>query len=210
MSSLLFILAICTSFLYPFTEVRSDSFTLQAGYDDVAAIYIEPIAAQSATYIAGMPFNIEDSLVAPPSGISGGIGRRIANFNLLSNSDFELQISGEPMHHEKEEGVALNYILTFDCELGFYSGNSISYNSYSFTFDSADEKKTWDPGMIFDEGSFVGTVDGNISFIFDTNAISAIHNGSDFNGDGVVEELPAGNYEAVVTVTIISTGDSVL
>lgn len=209
-SSLLFILAICTPFLYPFTEVRSDSFTLQAGYDKVSAIYIEPIAAQSAAYIAGMPFNIEDSLVAPIDGAAGGVGRRIANFNLLSNTDFELHISGEPMHHETKDGVVLNYILTFDCELGFYSGSSISYNSYSFTFNSADKKKTWDPGMIFDDGSFVGTVDGNISFIFDIDAIDAIHNGSDIDGDGVVDELPSGNYEAVVTVSIISTGDSVL
>ena len=210
-SSIFLIFLVGSSLSASYVEVRQDSFTLQAGYGTVAAISIKPIAAQTAAYIAGMPFNIEDSLVAPIDGsTASNAGRRIASFNLLSNTDFELEISGGPMMHENADPdttpAKLDYILTFECQLGVYSGNTIQTRPVDrFTFESKNQTEKWSPLLDYDEKSFVGTVDGYISFIFDDETINYIHENSDNE-----QNLPAGNYETTVTVKIIAKGDASL
>ena len=78
---LILCLFILTTILLPCTavieEVRSDSFTIQAGYGQVCDIIIEAIPAQSMSYIAGMPFDIEDAIVSYNSSELEG-GRTIA------------------------------------------------------------------------------------------------------------------------------------
>ena len=60
-------------------------FSLQAGFDSAMDISITPIAAQSQSYIAGMPFSIEDGQVQYQNTSQG---REIARWNVLSNTDF--------------------------------------------------------------------------------------------------------------------------
>ena len=42
-------------------------FDLQAGYESASSITVTPIPAQSQSYIAGMPFSIEDEIVTGES-----------------------------------------------------------------------------------------------------------------------------------------------
>ena len=117
----------------------SRSFTIQAGRDTVASLEITPISAQTENYRIGMPFNIEDTQVQ--NSVNGvpnlGSGRTIANWSLISNTNFDLTIQAEPLHYTGDQAEAadvpsLNYILTFFCNLTLANGNQ---EAIEFSFD---------------------------------------------------------------------------
>ena len=201
-SSLLFIMAICTSFLYPVTEVRSDSFTLQAGYDDVAAIYIEPIAAQSATYIAGMPFNIEDTIVKYSNG---GRGRTIAHFSVISNLNCKIAVEAENLKWESnpENPMAntpaeLSYILNFDYNVAYTAPDgSVQYSANDTGFSVVSDKKGEGEPLFtgtIPKNTYLSIMDGSISFMFDEATSNRIHN--------TPGDVPVGTYKGKVTITL--------
>lgn len=184
------------------TLVRSDSFTIQAGYDEVCEIDIKAIPAQSMAYIAGMPFDIEDDIVAYSAPDAG---RRIATFSILSNTPFEISFSGEPMRYMQENSTetysdeyrALDYILYFDCELGLYQNGVLSpASSETFSYRSSGEDgQKWRPSISMDDNSYVGNVEGAIRFMFDEATTNFIRSADD-------NTLPPGNYGSEVKVTI--------
>ena len=70
---------------------RYDSFMIQAAYKKACDVVVHDIAAQSTSYIAGMPFNIEEDIVAYHPD---DVGRRIATIDIISNTRFRLECSG--------------------------------------------------------------------------------------------------------------------
>ena len=198
--------------VFAYEIVRQDSFLLQAGYGQVAEIEINEIPAQSASYISGMPFDIEEALVQYNS--SPAQGRLIATFNIISNTNFDLRIYSEPMRHIDENGnfdtsddaPELHYILYFECNLGYYRNGVIqTVATDTFTFESRSNdmdngKVAWSPDILFDEYSYVGNVDGHIHFMFDSESSIDISGADDTT-------LPRGNYGANVVI-VIETDDS--
>ena len=207
---LILCLLILTTILLPCTavieEVRSDSFTIQAGYGQVCDIIIEAIPAQSMSYIAGMPFDIEDAIVSYNSSELEG-GRTIARFSILSNTPFKISFEGEPMRYMSMDGeneystayTDLHYYLYFDCTIGIYqNGVLIPRGQEIFSYLSRnDEEQSWSPSLsLIDKDSYVGNVEGNIRFMFDEETTSFINNeANDVN-------LPPGTYGAEVYVYI--------
>lgn len=187
-------------------------FDLQAGYESASAIHITPIPAQSQSYIAGMPFSIEDPIVTGESDI----GREIATWTLLSNVDFNIVVSpgeyggkmypidratGEP--YKKEDGTykyeGLDYTLTFRYQLGYVRGDSeydapVSLFTYESTNGQTVFNELTDGYTVNDENNFIGTVNGSIFFKFNDASSARIEDESD--------SLPAGDYMAYLTITL--------
>ena len=187
-------------------------FDLQAGYDYASSIHITPIPAQSQSYIAGMPFSIEDPIVTGESDI----GREIATWTLLSNVDFNIVVSpgkddgkmypidratGEP--YKKEDGTykyeGLDYTLTFRYQLGYVRGDSEYDAPVSlFTYESTNGKTVFneltDGYTVNDENNFIGTVNGSIFFKF--------NDASSYRIENEPASLPAGDYMAYLTITL--------
>ena len=206
--SILLLIGISLPLFADIRETNSDSFSIQAGYAEVASIYIEAIPAQSVAYIAGMPFDIEDAMVQFDSEEDGG--RRIAKFNILSNTKFKVTFEeGGPMQYygtppENSKPTDLHYILYFDCKLGVYENGILEViESDAFSYHSRNsEKQSWTPNIPEFDG-YVGNVDGTIRFMFDSQTSNFIKNQSDdFN-------LPPGTYSATVTVKIETEGEGV-
>lgn len=208
-------LFICLNLYADYASVRQDSFLLQAGYGRVANMTITEIPAQTTSYISGMPFDIEEALVQYNSSYSQG--RTIAYFNIISNTDFSVKVYGEPMRHLTEEGTfdvstgapELHYILYFECQLGYYNNGEIqTTTSSNFTFrsrnsDYVNGTTVWEPDFSMkDDNSFVGNVEGQIHFMFDSDTTSFISSANDTT-------LPRGTYGANVVIEIVpSDGDS--
>ncbi len=193
-------LAILVSFCMPagaaYVPVRSDSFSLQAGYGESMEVSVKEIPAQSNAYIAGMPFDIEERLVqygATPDG------RRIATIDLISNTPFTLEISGPEMTHLGGESTeeSLHYILNFNVTIGSYeNGTSVGHQEeFSFRSRSA-ESVVWTPSISNDEDTFLGSVNGYIYFMFDQETSNFISTSDDTS-------IPPGEYGADVVITIM-------
>lgn len=187
-------------------------FDLQAGYESASAIHITPIPAQSQSYIAGMPFSIEDPIVTGESDI----GREIATWTLLSNVDFNIVVSpgkdggkmypidretGEPYKNEegKYKYEGLDYTLTFRYQLGYVRGDSEYDAPVSlFTYESTNGKTVFneltDGYTVNDENNFIGTVNGSIFFKF--------NDASSYRIENEPASLPAGDYMAYLTITL--------
>ena len=187
-------------------------FDLQAGYDSASSIHITPIPAQSQSYIAGMPFSIEDPIVTGESDI----GREIATWTLLSNVDFNIVVSpgkdggkmypidretGEPYKNEdgKYKYEGLDYTLTFRYQLGYVRGDSeydapVSLFTYESTNGHTVFNELTDGYTVNDENNFIGTVNGSIFFKFNDTSSTRIKTDPD--------SLPAGDYMAYVTITL--------
>lgn len=187
-------------------------FDLQAGYESASAIHITPIPAQSQSYIAGMPFSIEDPIVTGESDI----GREIATWTLLSNVDFNIVVSpgkddgkmypidratGKP--YKNEDGAykykGLDYTLTFRYQLGYVRGDSeydapVSLFTYESTNGHTVFNELTDGYTVNDENNFIGTVNGSIFFKFNDTSSTRIKTDPD--------SLPAGDYMAYVTITL--------
>lgn len=181
---------------------KTDGFMIQAGYGSVCMIDVEEIPAQSASYIAGMPFNIEEDIVQ--YGMTD-YGRRIANISLLSNTPFSISVSGNPMQNvdtSKQATEELHYILTIQYLLGYYENGYINDGAedYYRFYSRQGTEAEWNLNVTSDPETFLGTVDGNIYFMFDEETSDFIRNESDD------VNLPVGNYEASVTITITSEG----
>ena len=186
------------------------SFRIQAGVGDKVSINVERIPAQTTSYVAGMPFNIEESFVDYTN--ADYQGRQIANIDIISNTKFDLEIEAEPMTHTTEESAELDYYLTFEYELGYQTSGGISNTVPSiFRYHSSNPSKwIWTEQVNADilDGTYVSNVDGRIYFKFD-QASSAKIQTEKGNAKG---DLPYGNYSANVTITIKTdayTGGSV-
>ena len=206
----------------------SRSFTIQAGRDTVASLEITPISAQTENYRIGMPFNIEDTQVqSSVNGVANlGSGRTIANWSLISNTNFDLTIQAEPLHYTGEDAAdvpSLNYILTFFCNLTLANGNQ---ESVEFSFDLNGSRCSTNHGVAstvtdgesifpaesasaastqfyFDllRGENIGLEQG--AFIGSLDGTVAFK----FSDDVTQEELasdtyPAGSYEALVYIRL--------
>ena len=191
---------LCSALFSADTERHMKSFRIQAGVGEKVSINVERIPAQTTSYVAGMPFNIEESFVEYTNVAYQG--RLIANFDILSNTKFDLEIKAEPMTHTTLSSAELDYYLIFDYRLGYQTAGGIS-NSIPkrFTFHSANPADwIWSDQVNADvlAGTYIGSVDGSIYFKFDSASTSEIQ-AEKGNNDG---DLPAGNYSATVTITI--------
>lgn len=196
------------------------SFSIQAGRDEFATIDITPISAQSENYRIGMPFNIEDSQVQ----YTNTAGRTIAEWSLISNTAFELLVEAEELHYIgaldeiANPPSGLPYILSFQCTMSLASGRttemnfwfdlssktcgagagsgtaevvaegvtiSSDYNTGAFLFKPIGNISTGLPG-----NAYLGSLDGTIDFRFSSGV------------DPSNEEYPAGQYEALVCITL--------
>lgn len=192
------------------TEEYMKSFRIQAGVGEKVSINVERIPAQTTSYVAGMPFNIEESFVEFTN--ADYQGRLIANIDILSNTKFDLKIVASPMTHTTKTSNELDYYLTFEYELGYQTSGGISNAIPSvFRVHSANPQDwIWSEQVNADilDGTYVGNVDGHIYFKFDEESSAAIKEEKG-KSEG---KLPAGNYSATVTINIITdsyTGGSV-
>ena len=198
----LMIIAILMSVsLYAVTDPISDSFMIQAGYEKACSVVVHEIAAQSASYIGGMPFNIEEDIVAYNPA---DVGRRIATIDIISNTRFRMTVTSDgPMKHIENDGVTrtvtstpLDYILTFQFLLGYYEGGHINESATTtIRYRTAGSDTSWTIDASPDSETFLGTVDGTIYFMFDQAA-------SDFIASSDDTSLPQGNYDSTVTIRV--------
>lgn len=202
---LLLLISISTSLLFG-SEAKDNwnvewtkSIIVQASYDSNLSVNVTPIPAQTQGYLQGMPFNIEDPGVSPDRAL----GRRIATWRLLSNSsNFKMIVKANALTHTEDKSCRLPYRLSFEYNLGYYSGNNIKYTKTyteaietdsnegytSVTFDIVDRVEKAE-GVVFDGTLSVGNNDGYIYFAFLPEADIA--------------NAPAGDYEAQVTIELI-------
>lgn len=189
-------------------------FDLQAGYESAWSLSVEPIPAQSLSYIAGMPFSIEDPMVLGASST----GREIASWSVLSNVDFRIHIYGRngngqmyPVIIGEDAGViqnpayqgdGLDYILTFTYRLGYVT-NGVEQTvdgefEYKTSENSGESYFTMIDAHESGEGAnaFIGSVDGSIFFRFDEASADRIENQGD--------TLPSGDYMAYLTIELES------
>ena len=182
-------------------------FSLQAGFDSAMDISITPIAAQSQSYIAGMPFSIEDGQVQYQNTSQG---REIARWNVLSNTDFNIKISGTKLFPVDETGQmmttkkGLDYYLVFDYRLGYVTASGQYEATGTEEYYSANGTEYFTDlteGYTGDVNAFIGGVDGSIFFRFDE--ASSVRIASDSSNDSSSEDyLPPGDYHAEVTITL--------
>ena len=197
----LMIIAILISVsLYAATDPISDSFMIQAGYEKACSVVVHEIAAQSASYIGGMPFNIEEDIVQYHPD---DVGRRIATIDIISNTRFRMTVTSDgPMKHIENDGVRtvtstpLNYILTFQFLLGYYEGGNINESATTtIRYRTAGSDTSWTIDASPDSETFLGTVDGTIYFMFDQAASAFIASSDDTS-------LRPGNYDSTVTIRV--------
>ena len=211
-----------------FAQTKTSGLVLQGAYDVALNMNITPIAAQTESYLAGMPFNIEEAFVAYQENSDG---RAIATWNVLSNTKFNIYIKAENMVHSTEEdyapAVPLSYILTFSYNLAYpglegfdgsgsfwlRSGSNMGFGTDSTTTDISAERPyendTSLPTGITSEDSFYKVN------LFDSQSFDENFTGFTGSVDGRVffkfteeasnalnnaaYDYPAGNYTAIVT-----------
>lgn len=194
-----------------FAEDNSISITtrpiaLQAGFDKVLSVNVTRIPSQSETYLQGMPFNIEDPQVEYNASEDAN-GRRIANWSVLANTPFSLSFKLDPLTAVNDPNSTLPYILTFEYELAYgLNRNDYLKGKFSLNMGSAVSPTTTfnnvniTEGVTSTEGSFLGTLDGGVYFMFTKESTEAI--AKDKSG----EDYPFGSYKANVTITIEEVG----
>lgn len=175
----------------------SRELQLQGAYGDVIDVEFEEIAAQTQSYLIGMPFNIMDSSVQ----FSSGSGRVIARWSILTNTDFEVsfEIDDRKLHLENNtsDTTSLDFILNFTYNLSYYVGENPESHSGSFEFDTsqydpnnAEKVRIIPEGVVPDTGSFTGSVEGLVYFKFADNQ------------EGTLNSALAGNYVADVIMKV--------
>ena len=210
-----FILASFCFAVAPYKMEITRHFTLQAGYEAAAEISITPVVAQGQSYIAGMPFNIEDKQVQ--HGVTEQ-GREIARWDVLCNTNFNMKVSGTKLQpvdingnvKEGFEDDGLDYNLTFTYTIGYVdadgtqrtaTGEKVYYtaDAQSGEFVGLIPTHTEDQAL----NQFIGGVDGSIFFVFDDSSSKRIQ--SPDSDDSTHEDyLPPGDYLATVTVVLES------
>lgn len=176
----------------------SRELQLQGAYGDVIDVEFEEIAAQSQSYLIGMPFNIMDSTVQ----YSSGTGRVIARWSILTNTDFTISFSidDRKLHHEDssvDNITALDFILSFSYNLSYYVGEKpenyeghIEFDTSEYDSNTSAEMRIIPENIIPDTGSFTGSVEGLVYFKFANGQTDAIN------------AAPPGNYTASVTMKV--------
>ena len=199
-------------------KITTRPIALQAGFDVVTAIYVERIPSQTESYLQGMPFNIEDPQV---KYVDNGLGRRIANWSVLSNASFSLIFELEPLKHalssSADNVTPLPYILTFEYILS-YGYESTNYVDSKFILDMGAKEttlsaygktttgeKTSDGNVVFSvditenlstsEG-FIGNLDGGVYFMFTKESSEKLA------ADDPAKIYPYGSYEATVKIWV--------
>ena len=207
-------------------SITTRPIALQAGFDKVLSVNVTRIPSQSETYLQGMPFNIEDPQVEYNASEDAN-GRRIANWSVLANTPFSLSFELEPLtavnkpnsnepnsnesnsneSNSNESNSKLPYILTFEYELAYgLNRNDYLKGKFSLDMGSAESPTTTfnnvniTEGVTSEEGSFLGTLDGGVYFMFTKESTENI--AKDENGD----VYPFGSYKANVTITITEVG----
>lgn len=176
----------------------TNSLALQAGYEEVYEFSVSPIAAQSQSFVIGMPFNIEDAYIQhkeptsqgnTPDGVMGsGTGRTIANWSMLFNTPVDISISAEPLKHVKtdisdHDSSPLTFSLAFDCNLSFYKADGSLDTLNIYIIYNGDDKTTHiycvDHRHVFPEFGTVSAYN-SVSFkdLFDTDKHSRPTDGS--------------------------------
>ena len=205
--------------LFAYKNPVTKSLKLQAAYGDVLNISVTPLSTQSTSFLAGMPFSIEDILVQYGKTKDG---REIASWSMVSNSPFILKIKATPLKSvntfpQKDEYAYLNYLLKFEYSFGYYETNGgITSHAGSFVLDTENglskyvdgttkieltRPKTTLDEYIFDfmatdilKKGLSGTVDGSVYFMFTENTSSVIEN--------EIDNLPEGLYTSEITLTL--------
>lgn len=72
-------------------------FMIQAAYNTALDVSFSAIASQQESFAVGMPFNVEDPTVRPRS--MGGLGRQIAHWSFITNTDFSMRATLKPLTH---------------------------------------------------------------------------------------------------------------
>lgn len=183
-------------------SVKSESFKIQAGFGDVSEVYVTEIPAQSSSFLEGMPFNIEDTIVKYSNG---GRGRTIAHFNVISNLNCKIAVDAENLKWESnpENPMAntpaeLSYILNFDYNVAYTATDgSVQYSANDTGFSVASNKKGEGEPLftgVIPENTYLSIMDGSISFMFDEATSNRIHNTPD--------DVPVGTYKGKVIITL--------
>ena len=202
-------------------RVKTRSFDLQGAFGTVAEIDIEPVAAQTQSYIQGMPFNIEDELVQYNEVVDDTgnreiqSGRYIADMSLISNTNFNIFIRAERLRSVKAKPdsnhAELDYVLTFDCSLAYYtpsSGDIPTEDNIRLIYDTSAAGTNWLMYDIFEDGTaflgFVGSLNSPVYFHFTKEASNTISTAKN-SADGGYETLPYGDYTANVYIVLEAT-----
>ena len=179
--TLIFMTFIITCLFAEDNHITTRPIALQAGFDKVLSVNVTRIPSQSETYLQGMPFNIEESFV----------------------DYFKL----DPLTAVNDPNSTLPYILTFEYELAYgLNRNDYLKGKFSLDMGSAVSPTTTfnnvniTEGVTSTEGSFLGTLDGGVYFMFTKESTEAI--AKDKSG----EDYPFGSYKANVTITIEEVG----
>ena len=131
-------------------EFKTSSVELQGAYEEALNMNINPIAAQTESFLSGMPFNIEEEFVKY-NRLSDG--RAIATWNVLSNTRFNIYIRAERMYHVNDTNYnyPLDYILTFSYNLAYPNLNN--FNGAGSFYVTSNEPVVTGAGTIEDPES---------------------------------------------------------
>ncbi len=188
-------------------SVRTESFTVQAGFGEVMEVYITEIPAQGSSFLEGMPFNIEDDIV---KFNAGGRGRTIAYIDIIANTNCRIYVKADnlkwspgPTGETAANPPELGYKLNFDYQVSYINtSNEAVYSDrdIGFSIDSGGAEQYADlfsGGNRFPESeykTFISVNNGMISFMFDSETTSKIHNDP--------TSVPVGLYKGDVTVRL--------
>ena len=163
---------------------------IQGVYGETLSLEVTPIAAQTLSYISGMPFNILDNQVNPQQGAGG---RRIADFSAASNTLFTIEVTATSMHPTGQNSPLLDYILTFSFDVSTPAG---SYTDEQFSVESSAAGNTYEYLIASDLESvgdgFIGILDGGIFFHFTGKGWETANSTA----------APDGEYEATVKIAL--------
>lgn len=186
--------------------VNTQGLSILAGFGEKASIKVIPIAAQSQFYLAGMPFNIEESYVAYNTESSG---RLIATWDVIANTLFEISIECPDLTYQGAgEPVNLPYQLSFEYDLS-YSIDGLNnvekpLSGTMLVHSGAGEQVFRVSDMVDNvaAGFFIGSVAGNVFFEFD----EYMHDGTTKVSDYIKNTAPSGDYVAIVKLQIQAEG----
>lgn len=182
----------------PYSSELSRAISLQGAYGEVVSIEFEEIAAQTQSYLIGMPFNIQDQSVQSDSGA----GRVISRWNIIANTPFYLKLSCDGLYHENyseiENYSPLQFDLRFTFDLGYFINSVEKSEEGEFTYSSGSQSEPVyliPDGAVPDSGAFIGSVDGLVYFKFTSYASNTLDDDNSY---------PPGKYHAEVKVEVFS------
>ena len=144
-------------------------------------------------------------------------GRHIADMSLISNTDFNIYIRADKLRsvNKTKDGnyAELDYVLTFDYELAYYTTESetpseasgrIKYETSDASVSSNGAGSAWRKYDIFSESSFeglIGALNCPVYFQF-TQAASNEITSAKKQGVSGYDVLPYGDYTANVYIVL--------